>query len=225
MQTGKQEINQKVFLQQLEGLPIGDSADQGVRRGQQFYHSGLDFTVAIPPSWEVLNQPDALVIHTVDKQAFIALTMGAYDERLTPEEMLRKAIGDQRLSMEESFQQAGFSGVTAVIPGQPAKRVALIVKKKEAFMFVAAVKGRGSLESEDDKFMAVIHSFRSLTKEELKLAQPAVIHVVEVKPGESLESLAQTADLPDDKLARIRLLNGLYPSGEVKPGGMLKLVR
>lgn len=225
LQNGQQEVNQKVFLEHLEGLPIGDSADQGIRKGQRFFHAGLDFTVAIPQGWEVLNRPDALIIHSADKQAFIALTMTGYDERLTPEEMLRKEVGDQRLAMQDSFKQTGFAGVTAVIPGQPARRVALIVKKKEAFMFVAAVKGRGSLESEDDQFMAVIHSFRPLTKEELRLAQPAMIHVVQVKPGQSLESLAQTADLPGDKVARIRLLNGLYPSGEAKPGSMLKLVR
>ena len=225
LQAPQQQVNQKVFLQHLEGMPVGDSADQGVRRGQRFYHSGLDFTVAIPQGWEVLNRPDALVMHTVDKQAFIALTMADYDERLTPEEILRKEVGNQRLSMQESFNQAGFSGATAVVPGQPAKRVAVIVKNKEAFMFVAAVKDRGSLESQDDQFMAVIHSFRALTKEQLKLAQPAVIHVVAVKSGQSVESLAQTADLPGDKAARIRLLNGLYPSEKVKPGALLKLVR
>ncbi|SDU29477.1 Putative Zn-dependent protease [Pseudomonas pohangensis] len=225
LQGAQQVVNKQVFLEHLEGLPIGDSADQGVRRDQQFYHADLDFTVTIPQGWELLNRPDALVMHTADKQAFIAMTMGEFDERLTPEEMLRKQVGDQRLAMEESFKQAGYPAVTAVIPGQPAKRVALIVKDKQVFMFVAAVKSRGSLESEDNQFLSVIHSFRALTKAELKLAQPAVIHVVTVKPGETLESLARTADLPEDKTARIRLLNGLYPAGEVKPGDMLKLVR
>ena len=225
LQGAQQVVNKKVFLEHLEGMPIGDSADQGVRRGQQFYHAELDFTVSIPQGWELLNRPDAVVIHSADQQAFIALTMGEFDEGLTPEEMLRKMVGDQRLAMQESFKQGGFSAVTAVAAGNPARRVALIVKDKQVFMFVAAVKGRGSLESEDSQFMAVIHSFRALKKAELKLAQPAVIHVIEVKAGQSLESLAKTADLPDDKVARIRLLNGLYPSGEVKPGDMLKLVR
>lgn len=225
LQAAQQITNKKVFLEHLEGMPIGDSADQGVRRGQQFYHAGLDFSLTIPQGWELLNQPDAVIIHTPDKQAFIALTLGEFDERLTPEEMLRKQVKGQRLAMEESLKQAGLTGVTAVIPGQPARRVALIVHNKQAFMFVGAVKGRGSLESEDDQFMAVIGSFRPLTKDELKLAQPAVIHVVAVKPGDSLESLAKTADLPGDKTARIRLLNGLYPNGEVITGDMLKLVR
>ena len=92
-------------------------------------------------------------------------------------------------------------------------------------MFVAAVKGRGSLESEDHQFMSVINSFKPLTDKEKQLAKPAVIQVVQVKPGESLESLAKAVDLTGDKVARIRLLNGLYPAGEVAPGSYLKLVR
>ena len=52
-------------------------------------------------------------------------------------------------------------------------------------MFVAAVKGRGSLESEDPRFMAVINSFKPLTQQEKELARPVVIHVVQVRPGRS----------------------------------------
>ncbi|MBF7729890.1 M48 family metalloprotease [Pseudomonas sp. N040] len=223
--SGQQLENRQAFLKHLEGLPLGDSAEQGVRRGQQFFHAGLDFTLGIPQGWELLNRPDAVVIHTADQQAFVALKMGEFDARLTPEEMLRKQVGDQRLAMQESFQRDGLSGVTAVIPGQPARRVALIVKGQQVYMFIGVVKAPGSLESEDNQFMAVINSFRALTAKEKALAQPVRIHVVQVKPGETLESLAGSADLPGDKVARIRLLNGLYPSGEVAPGSMLKLAR
>lgn len=220
----QQQSNQQVFLEHLQGLPIGDSAEQGVRRGQQFLHAGLDFALVIPQGWDLLNRPDAVVFHTPDQQAFIAMTMARFDSRLTPEEMLRKQVGSQRLALQESFTQAGLQGTTAVIPGQPAKRVALLVRNQEAFMFVAAVKGRGSLESEDDQFMSVISSFKPLTAKEKQLARPAVIQVVKVSPGETLESLARGVDLPGDKVARIRLLNGLYPNGEAKPGSYIKLV-
>lgn len=221
----QQQSNQQVFLEHLQGLPIGDSADQGVRRGQQFLHAGLNFSLDIPQGWDLLNRPDAVVFHTPDQQAFIALTMGQYDPRLTPEELLARQVGGQRLAMQESITQADLKGSTAIIHGQPAKRVALIVKNQQAFMFVAAVKGRGSLESEDDQFLAVINSFKPLTAKEKELAKPAVIRVVKVRPGETLESLASGVDLPGDKLARIRLLNGLYPNGEVKPGSYIKLVQ
>lgn len=221
----QQETNQQAFFKHLEGLPIGDSADQGVRRDQQFLHAGLNFALAIPQGWEVLNRPDALIFHTPDQQAFIALTMGKFDERLTPEEMLRRQAGNQRLAMVESISRPGLSGTMAVIPGKPAKRVALVVKDQQVFMFVAQVKGGGSLETEDDRFRGVINSFNPLTAKEKQLAKPATIHIVQVKPGETVESLASGVDLPGDKVAKIRLLNGLYPTGVAKPGSFLKLVR
>lgn len=48
-----------------------------------------------------------------------------HDSRLTPAEFLRKNAG-QRLAQEESLKQAGLNGYTAVVPGNPARRVAVI---------------------------------------------------------------------------------------------------
>ena len=45
---GRQEVNREVFLQHLEGLPFGDSAATGVRRGQHFYHAELGIALDFP---------------------------------------------------------------------------------------------------------------------------------------------------------------------------------
>ena len=224
--SGQQEVNKDIFLRHLEGLPFGGSAASGVRRGQQFYHAELGFTLTIPQGWQLLNQPDAIIIHTDDEQAFIAMSLASMDERLTAEEALRQKVGNQRLAMSEPLQQKGLDGVTAVIPGRPAKRVALIVKGKQAYQFVASVKGGGSLESEDPRFLEVIRSFRPMTKADAKLAAPIELHMVKVKPGDAMESLAKSVSgLSGDPVARLRLLNGLYPSGQPEPGSLVKVLR
>lgn len=222
---GTQEVNREVFLKHLEGLPFGDSAASGVRRGQQFYHADLGFAMSIPAGWELLNRPDAVIIHTPDEQAFIALTLEALNQRLTPAELLRQKVGGQRLAMEEDLQLQGLQGVTGVIPGRPARRVALVLKDDQAYWFVAAVKSGGPLESEDEQFLSVIRSFRPLAADELKLAQPVRLHLVEVRPGDTVESLAKGSGLPGDQVARIRLLNGLYPDRQPVTGSLLKVLR
>ncbi len=224
--SGQQEINQAVFLRHLEGLPFGGSAASGVLKGQQFYHADLDFTLSVPQGWELLNQPDAVILHTADKQVFIAMTLAPMDERLSLEEALRKMAGNQRLTMNEVVQRKGVDGVTAVIPGRPAKRVALLVKGGQAYQFVAAVKDGGSLESQDAQFLQVIRSFRPMTKADAKLAAPIRLHMVEVKSGDTMESLARPVNgLTGDPVARLRLLNGLYPNGQPVAGSLLKTLR
>jgi predicted Zn-dependent protease len=115
-----------------------------------------------------------------------------------------------------------------VLPGNPARRVAVIYKDDKAYLFVGAIRNKASLESEDDKFLAVIRSFRPMKKEELALAQPLRLHLIQVKAGQTVSSLARESKLPgsqSDLENRIRLLNNLYPIGEPKPGDWLKVVR
>ena len=223
--TGRQEVNREAFLKHLEGLPFGDSAETGVRRGQRFYHADLNFTLLYPDGWELLNRPDALIGHTADQQAFIALTLEDNPQKLPPAELLRQRVGNQRLVAGVELQQAGLQGYSAVIPGSAAKRVAVIQHGARAYLFVAAVRGRASLESQDEQFLSVIKSFRSMTRAEKKEAQPLRLHLLKAKSGQTIEALAKGSKLPGDALKTLRLLNDLYPSGQPRAGDWLKVVR
>ncbi|WP_044870826.1 M48 family metalloprotease [Pseudomonas sp. LFM046] len=225
---GNQVVNREVFLKHLEGLPFGDSEQTGVRRGQDFYHAELNFTLHFPNGWGLVNRPDAVITHSPDQQAFIALTLDGQKPAMEPAEYLRRKARGQRLNMEEPLQLAGLQGATAVMPGSPARRVAVIYKDDKVYLFVGAIRNQASLESQDDNFMAVIRSFRPLKKEELALAQPLRLHVIQVKSGQTIASLARDSKLPGtqaDLENRIRLLNNLYPIGEPKPGDWLKVLR
>jgi predicted Zn-dependent protease len=223
--AGQQAVNRERFLQHLEGLPFGDSAAMGVRHGRQFYHADLGFTLAAPAGWEWLNRPDALIAHTADQQSFMAMTVQTADSGLTPEQLLRQKVGRQRLVQDQALQQNGLQGYTGIIPGSAARRVAVVYFGARAYLFVGAVKGRASLESQDDKFMAMISSFRPLSVAQLALAQPQRLHLLQVKSGQTMAGLAQDSKLPDDPELNLRLLTGLYPSGEPRPGDWLKVLR
>ncbi len=72
----------------------------------------------------------------------------------------------------------------------------------------------------------MIRSFRPLRDEERALAQPRRLHLVQDKAGQTLEQLAAGGEGSlSDSVARLRLLNDLYPSGEPRPGDWLKVVR
>ncbi len=73
--------------------------------------------------------------------------------------------------------------------------------------------------------MQVINSFRPLAAAEAKLAQPLRLHLRKAKTGDKMTALAATSKWPDDPEATLRLLNGLYPDGEPRPGDWLKILR
>lgn len=223
--TGQQEVNREAFLRQLDGLPFGDSAETGVRRGRHFYHGPLGFALSYPEGWSLVNRPDVLIGHSADQQAFIAMTLETNPQGLAPAELLLQRVGGQRLLAGEVLQQKGLQGYTAVLPGASPKRLALIQLGGQSYLFVAAVRGRASLEAEDRHFLQVIRSFRPLSARERQEAEPLRIHLHRFRAGESLAALARQSRLPDDALGTLRLLNGLYPHGEPKPGDWIKLVR
>ena len=223
--TGQQEVNREAFLKRLEGLPFGDSADTGMRRGQRFYHGDLNFTLAFPQGWDLLNRPDALIGHSADQQAFVVLTLEDNPQNLSPLELLRQRVGGQRLVTGVELQQAGLKGYSAVIAGNAAKRVAIIQHGARFYLFVAAMRGRASLERYDEQFLSVINSFRPMTGAERKQVQPLRLHMVKVKAGDTFERLAKNSQLPGDAVKALRLLNNLYPSGQPRAGDWLKIVR
>ncbi|UTW09552.1 M48 family metalloprotease [Pseudomonas benzenivorans] len=223
--TGQQEVNREVFLQHLDGLPFGDSAASGVRRGQRFYHGELAVTLGFPEGWELINRADALIGHSADQQAFIAMVLEGNPQGLSAAQLLRQRAGGQRLVDQRELQQAGLKGHSAIIPGSTARRVAVLLHGARAYLFVAAVRGGASLESQDARFLEVIQSFRPITAAERKLAQPLRLRMISAKPGQQMADLARQSKLPGDAEASLRLLNNLYPVGEPRPGDRLKVVR
>ena len=222
---GQQEVGRDRYLKAIDGMPFGDSAESGIRRGQSFYHGELGFTLSYPRGWGMLNQPTALIGYPEDQQAYIGMKLVPRDGQLSPLEYLRKGAGG-RLADEQELNQAGMKGAAAVIPGSPARRVAVVYKDQGAYLFVGVVKGRASLESRDAEFLSVIRSFRPLRADERKLAEPRRLQLVQAKAGQSLEQLAKGGNEPEsDAISRIRLLNDLYPTGQPKPGEWLKIVR
>lgn len=222
---GNQEVGRDAFLQRLDGLVFGDSAASGIRRGRHFYHGELDFTLTYPQGWQLVNRADVLIGHTPDEQAFIAMTLEPADKALAPAEYLRKRVGNQRLVAGEELRLGTLRGYTAILQGQAARRVAVIYRGDSAYLFVAAVKGRASLESEDERFLEVIRSYRPLKATERKLAEPVRLHLVRAKAGQGMAGLARNSPLPSDGEAQLRLLNGLYPAGEPRAGQWLKTLR
>ncbi|MGA4319913.1 M48 family metalloprotease [Ectopseudomonas hydrolytica] len=223
--VGNQEVGRDAFLQMLDGLVFGDSAASGIRRGRRFYHGELDFTLSYPQGWQLVNRPDVLIGHSADEQAFIAMTLEPADKRLTPAEFLRKRAGSQRLVAGEELRLGALQGYTAVLQGQAARRVAVIYRDDNAYLFIAAVRGRASLETEDQRFLEVIRSYRPLKADERKLAEPVRLHLVRAKAGQSLAALAKEVPQQGDGEAQLRLLNGLYPDGVPRAGDWLKTLR
>lgn len=215
-----QEARRDEYLQRIQGLPFGDSADTGVRRGSAFYHRDLNFTLRYPQGWALDNRPDVLIGQSPDEQALMAMTLGDAREGESAAEFLQRKAGGQ---VREQLPLSGQDAVVGILPGRPARRVAVVMHGRHAYQFIGVVR-EGSLQAWDDAFMQVIKSFRPLRADERKLAEPRRLKLVKVQTGQQLRDFIGKSSKPDEALARLRLLNGLYPDGEAKNGEWLKIL-
>lgn len=223
--AGQQEVNREAFLKRLQGVPFGDSAESGIRRGERFYHGDLDFTLAFAKGWSIVNEPQQLVGQSPDRQLLVAMMLEDNPRRLDAATLLGQRIGGRRLRAGEPLEQAGLHGYTGLIEGSAPRRVAVILKADKAYLFIGAAKGRAASATEDAQMLAAISSFRPLQPAERKLAEPLRLQLLRVAPGQTVKALAAGSALTGDAEATLRLLNNLYPQGEPRPGEWFKTVR
>ncbi|HJU28257.1 MAG TPA: LysM peptidoglycan-binding domain-containing protein [Candidatus Binataceae bacterium] len=73
-------------------------------------------------------------------------------------------------------------------------------------------------------FNSMIRSLRRITPAEAAAIRPRIIHVVTVRPGDTVQSLSSRMAYRDFKLERFLSLNGLAANAALAPGQKVKLI-
>jgi predicted Zn-dependent protease len=73
-------------------------------------------------------------------------------------------------------------------------------------------------------FLASARSFHAITVQERNLAHEQKIHLRRANNGTRFEELVSSSPISDHPFDQLRLINGLYPSGEPAPGSWVKVV-
>ncbi len=222
--SGTRSDRRDVFLQHMDGLVFGPGENQGVLRGNRFYHRKLDFAVEFPSNWRVENQPDRLLAISRDNDAMMQITLQDLNRRQTPEQFLRNEFDGLRQGQALSTETfPAYSGVAQLNTpfGRKHSRVATVFHDNRAFI-IASASQQGLVNR---PFFNSVRSFRRLHPNEYRLAQSRQIQLVRARPGDTFAQLARNSNLTNYAEAQLRLLNDMYPSGEPRPGQLIKIVR
>jgi len=227
------ESNPELYLRAIEGLPVGSSARQGMVRENRFYHSDMQFTLAFPQGWQVVNQPDKILAIAPKKEHVIEIRTQAPPADLTdPRDFAMRGLANKRLTRPESLDINGLKGWTAIVRGDPSPygqstNVRYVIIYYANLMWVFKGASRSGLEAPagDPFFLSTANTFRRMRGNEFALAEPYRLHVMRAGEGTTMEALAEQSPIKKYPLQQLRLFNKLYPDGEPKPGDLLKTVR
>jgi predicted Zn-dependent protease len=212
------------YLQKLAGLVFGDSPDQGVIRNNALLHEKLGLTIQFPAGWRVQNRPDRVVATSPDGDALVELVQGPKNDN--PLETLQLGV---RLDAGARYDSGHLGGYPAAFAagaqqGKPVV-VAVVVFNGTQYLIAGMTKDTPTYERERGALRAAINSFRAITLAEKLAARPYVLQLITARPGFTMAALARRSPLAADSESQLRLMNDLYPSGEPRPGQLLKIVQ
>ncbi len=222
------------FLTAIDGMTYGDSAAQGFVRGRRFVHPALRFAFEAPPGFAIVNAQAQ--VRTLGPNGATVV----FDSVRDPGGPLDRIVGrDWPAALAREARTGRVGGVERLrIGGLEAASAGLPVQTRQgvkAAHLTAIRGGDGTLwrftaisDPRDGAGRAAAEgmaaSFRRLSAAEASRERPDRIRIHTVRSGETLRSLAARTPFETAAEERLRVLNGLSPGDEVRPGDRIKLV-
>ena len=212
------------YLKRVAGLVFGDSPDQGVLRNNLLLHDKLGLAIQFPDGWRVRNRADRVVATNPPGDALVELQQGPKNDK--PLETLQNGIQLDPGARYDSGSLGGYPAAFAAgaQQGKPVV-VAAVMFNGTQYLIAGMTLDKPAYDRERSTLRAAINSFRAITPAEKQTVRPYVLQLVTAQPGTTMAGLARQSRLGPDAERQLRVMNDLYPSGEPKPGQLLKIVR
>jgi predicted Zn-dependent protease len=218
------------YLQALDGLVFGDSREQGVVRGRNFFHEPLDFAITAPAGWQIDNQSNTVLVAKSDGSAALALQIAPTEAGSTPNEVLRNLVRPQQGNTEQrtvnGMPALHFNGTRTGSDGTAQHAELTIVAGPSArnYLLIYAAADASQLQRAYGDLVQAESSFRHLSAADRAAARPWHLHTLPLPAG-GLAELARHTPFESDALGQLRLLNGVYTQGGPAPGAWVKTVQ
>jgi predicted Zn-dependent protease len=211
------------FLQKVAGIYFGDSPDQIQIRNNLLLDEKRGLAIQFPQGWQVQNHLDRIWAMSPQGDALIELQPEPNSN--TPLETLQNRL---ELDAGVRFDSGSLKGYPAAFAagahqGKPVVAAAVVFNGAQ-YLIAGMASDKFAYDRERNTLRGAINSFRAITPTEKLAARPFTLQVITARPGMTMASLALQSPLGADAESQLRLMNDLYPSGEPKPGQLLKIV-
>ena len=223
------KTRREIFLRQIDGMTFGSGERDGIVRGNRFFHKPLDFGLTFPDQWSIDNQSDKLVATAPGKDAILQLELKPVTRGVSPHQLL-ESLGLRNISNGRSLKISTFQAYTVTAPvsinnATRTARFVVIYDRDNAFIFTGAHKINRDLGKFDDTIISIAKSYHKLSAQEQRQANSQRIEIITAGRSSSIASLARQSPISKHAAEQLRLLNDLYPAGEIQSGQRVKVVR
>ncbi|NND60987.1 MAG: M48 family metalloprotease [Gammaproteobacteria bacterium] len=225
------EVDPSVYMNLMDGVTFGKSRVEGFGGTGEVYHPGMGIAVSLPRGWTTDEQPMRLTAKSEAGDAVLVITRRRLDEPLTPREVMRDKLHLSEMREGREIRPAGLAGYTAVAPranspfGERPVRYGVVTHDGYAYVFAGAAQQTGVNIPGDWRFVGAMNSLRVLEGLERRRVARHTLRVIRAAEDTTFTNLADMSPLGRYAEQELRLINGLYPDGELQPGQLLKVVQ
>lgn len=216
------------YAELINGMKFAEAKKQSALLDNRYYNAKLDFTVAFPSDWKVVNRKSVLLAGPNKDNTVLRMAVKRGDKELSSEQFIAEKLAINVLEGGEELDHDGIPGYTARYldkRGGPARRVAVFDYNGRAFVFTGGTSNVALAEFYDTLFVSTIASFRPLENSDRDKAFALTVHYVQIEEGITFSKLAELSPLKEYPEEHLRILNGYYPHGEPEAGEWIKIIR
>ena len=226
--TPYQDEGRTRYLQMMEGVAFGESAEQGLTRGRNFYHSDLNFAMTAAPGWKVQNDTEQLMLVNPARDAGLIVQLVPPKAGNSHEEIIRNVLKPDSGRVEplklNGLSATHFVGTRAAQSGESRNTEATVVTGANGnnFIMVYAAKDPATLQNNRAGLQEAERSFRTMSAADKAAAKPWTLRTTSLPRGGFAE-LARSSPLANPE-QQLKLINGVYAGGDIKAGTPVKIV-
>jgi predicted Zn-dependent protease len=226
---GSKAEGRAVYLQQIDGLLYGDGIEQGLIRGNRFYHPGLNVTFSVPAGFTMVNSVDKVIAKGPGGSLLLFDGAANKDRHDVVTYLAKDWLAGEKTGLAEQMTIGGHPAASAAFDAKvnghdmKIRLIAVQWTPDRIFRFQIAMKHDASAALVNGLKSATF-SLRSLTDTEKKTIRPYRIAVVTAAQDDTVDSLAARMAIRDFAVTRFRVLNGLSMADGIVPRRKYKII-
>tara|TARA_B100000686_G_scaffold195220_1_gene202120 strand:+ start:9625 stop:11076 length:1452 start_codon:yes stop_codon:yes gene_type:complete len=223
-----------IYLMAINNMIYGDSSKHGVIKNNKFLHLDLDFSFSVPKGYFIINKNESVTSHNENKNVVVIFDGMLNQELISMRELIEANIGRSRVNNYQEFLINGRMAISIE------DKLLVNYNGKKYYRKIILIKWSGSriwrfsllivpnlLNKHISEAEGIAKSFSALNDEDKNLAEPKYIKIINVQPGDTIESLSNQMAVVKNKKELFCILNGINCQGEqtkIQNGILVKMI-
>jgi predicted Zn-dependent protease len=220
-------IRRRIYLNNINGLIIGENPRQGFVEKDVFYHPELKFKFPVPSGWKFQNLPTQVqMIDGKEKGIMLFTFAGTPSSKSAADQFIEKTkakvVKNEAIKVNGLKARKLFSEIT---DGSNILRVQSYFIELSGQVYVFhGFSSASFFEDYQATFTKTMKGFNKLKAKSKLNVQPDRLEIVKVKKAGTLKQALDGFKIPNEEQESIALLNGLNLSDNVKADVRIKII-